>query len=73
MSGEDFPDEPGVMEVHAELAGFENRSYALTTRLLDARTLVQIFPTDARRQSEVSVTCENRSPKAREDGVAWRC
>ncbi|MDZ4351783.1 MAG: hypothetical protein U1B81_04070 [Arthrobacter sp.] len=51
--------------VHASLNGFSDRFYSLRIRLLESESLKEI---GLDRSS-----CEVRSPKANEEGVAWRC
>jgi hypothetical protein len=66
--------EPGgdrvAVSVHASLIGFRNRSYSVSVSLYDAETRVQMFTGE---KEPFSATCEDKSPKANEDGVTWRC
>ncbi|MBF4461023.1 MULTISPECIES: hypothetical protein [unclassified Rathayibacter] len=66
------PPERGlVVIVHAKLYGFEDRSYSLAVTAYDATTHIRVpLPMT---EGDFSATCDNKSPAADEDGVAWRC
>lgn len=51
--------------VHASLYGFSDRFYSLRITLLESESLKRIDVAHS--------TCQLRSPKANEEGVAWRC
>jgi hypothetical protein len=51
--------------VHASLYGFSDRFYSVRITLMESNSHKEI-PVDLS-------SCEVRSPKANEDGVAWRC
>lgn len=68
---EPIPDAPGItVLVHATLIGYQDRSYSMNVRLLDAETLQ---PLHIGMDQPFTSTCENKSPRADEDGVSWRC
>lgn len=66
------PRESGiVVTVHAKLSAFQDRSYTLNLTPYEAKTNIPIPPQDS--LSSFVSTCENKSPKAQEDNIAWRC
>ncbi|MGN7187710.1 hypothetical protein [Microbacterium enclense] len=69
-----FPAMGVEVLVHAKLSGYEDRSYSVRVTALDAETYkaVDLSPVIGADGGVVS-TCDDRSPKADEDGVAWRC
>jgi len=74
----DDPTEMGVVVlVHAKLSGYEDRSYSLRVTAFDAETHKAFPPPSAPSSPDepgkVMGTCDGKSPKADEDGVAWRC
>lgn len=57
--------------VRAGLTGFEDRSYSVEVDAYNADNSIRIYPDES--SNGFSSTCEAKSPKAREDSVAWIC
>lgn len=68
----DDPPENGVVGlVHANLSGFKDRSYGINVTAYASGSNGPV----AMKKSEggFNASCDSRSPRADEDGVAWRC
>lgn len=58
--------------VHANLLGYEERSYSVKTAILDSKTRSRVDSPKLLADNN-SGRCETRSPNSEEDGLVWRC